>query len=235
MTVEDNIIVLNSGVTGEPSLNSGISIERGTSANAEIRWNETTDTWQISSDSNNYSNVASGSFVANVTAGTGVTISNAGGEAANPTFAIGQSVATNAEVTFAGVKATSVVEALTISATAANGTTAINVSNGTTYYTSDATANFTPNLRWDSNTSMNSKLAVGEMATTTWMVKNGATARFANSVQVDGTTSGVTLRWQGSTGAPTSGNANSIDMYTFTVVKTGNATFDVFAAQTRFA
>jgi hypothetical protein len=176
-----------------------------------------------------------GNYVSDVTAGTGVTVTHTPGEGSSATVAIGQSVATDAEVTFAGVKATSLIEGLAISATAANGTTAIDVSSGTTYYTSDATANFTPNLRWNSNTSMNSKLAVGEMATTTWMVKNGATARFANSVQVDGTTSGVTLRWQGSTGAPTSGNANSIDMYTFTVVKTANATFHVFAAQTRFA
>jgi hypothetical protein len=66
------------------------------------------------------------------------------------------------------------------------------------------------------------------------MVRQGTTAYYPTSVQVNGTTSGVTTRWQGGT-APTSGNASSTDMYTFTAVKTASATFDVFAAQTRFA
>jgi hypothetical protein len=45
MNVEDNIFVLNSNVTGTPSANAGIEVERGTSTNASITWNETTDKW----------------------------------------------------------------------------------------------------------------------------------------------------------------------------------------------
>ena len=66
------------------------------------------------------------------------------------------------------------------------------------------------------------------------MILNGATPYYATSIQVDGTTSGVTTEWQGGT-APSAGNASSIDVYTFTVVKTGNATYVVLAALTRFA
>lgn len=58
LEVEDNIIVLNRGVTGSPSLNAGLQIERGTSPNAEILWNETSDLWTITSDSTNYYAVA---------------------------------------------------------------------------------------------------------------------------------------------------------------------------------
>lgn len=111
LAVEDNFIVLNSNVTGSPSLNAGLTVERGTSANSEIRWNEATDTWQISSDSSSYSNIASGNFVSNVTAGTGVTITNAGGEGANPTFAIGQSVGTSDSVTFGNTTVTNTMAA----------------------------------------------------------------------------------------------------------------------------
>ena len=111
LSVEDNIIVLNSGVTGAPSLNAGVTIERGTSADAQLRWNEATDTWQVSSDSSTYANIASGAFVANVTAGTGVTITNAGGEAANPTFAIGQAVGTTDSVTFGNTSVTNTMSA----------------------------------------------------------------------------------------------------------------------------
>jgi hypothetical protein len=48
--VEDNIIVLNEGVTGAPSLDAGISIERGTSADKTLLWNETTDKWTVGSE-----------------------------------------------------------------------------------------------------------------------------------------------------------------------------------------
>jgi len=143
-------------------------------------------------------------------------------------------VGTTDEVTFAGIKTTSVIEPLTISATAATGTIALDAVNGTTYYTTNSTANFVVNLRWNSSTSMATKLAVGEMTTTSFMVTNGASAFYPTSVQVDGTTSGVTTRWQGGS-APSSGNANSVDMYTFTVVETSAGVFSVFAAQTRFA
>jgi hypothetical protein len=45
LSVEDNIILLNNGITGTPSLNAGIEVERGTSDNASITWNETSDKW----------------------------------------------------------------------------------------------------------------------------------------------------------------------------------------------
>ena len=46
--------------------------------------------------------------------------------------------------------------------------------------------------------------------------------------------SSVTPKWQGGT-APTSGNASSIDSYTYVLIKTGSAAFTVLAAQTKFA
>jgi len=46
LIVEDNIILLNSNVTGTPSINAGIQIERGTSANASLLWDETADLWK---------------------------------------------------------------------------------------------------------------------------------------------------------------------------------------------
>lgn len=57
LNVEDNIITLNYGVTGAPTLNSGIEVERGDSPNVEFRWNETTDTWEASRDGSNYAAV----------------------------------------------------------------------------------------------------------------------------------------------------------------------------------
>jgi hypothetical protein len=51
-------------------------------------------------------------------------------------------------------------------------------------------------------------------------------------VQIDG--SSVTPEYQGGS-APSGGNINSLDVYTYTVIKTGSATFTVLAAQTQYA
>lgn len=57
ITVNDNIIVLNNDVTGTPTENAGIEIERGTSANVLLRWNETNDKWESTNDGTNYGNI----------------------------------------------------------------------------------------------------------------------------------------------------------------------------------
>ncbi len=50
VNIGDNIILLNSDETGAPSQNGGIEIERGTSANKTLLWNETSDKWTVGSD-----------------------------------------------------------------------------------------------------------------------------------------------------------------------------------------
>lgn len=134
-----------------------------------------------------------------------------------------------------GAVLTDAAEVATISATAATGTINYDVTTQSVlFYTTNASANWTVNLRGSAGTSMNTLLATGQSITMVFLVTNGATAYYNTTVQVDGTTSGVTTRWQGGT-APTSGNASSVDAYTYTVIKTGSATFSVFASQTRFA
>ena len=201
LAVEDNIIVLNSGVTSAPSTNAGIEVERGSSTNVVLRWNETDDKWEITNDGTTYGAIATesyaqsaavlsldgltdvtivsgaagdflkyngsawvndainlgtdtvGDYVANVTAGTGVTIVNVGGEGANPTFSIGQDVATNASVSFGAITldstgelntSTQVVTVNTITTVDSFSKTAyrtakylIQVSQGTKYTTSE--------------------------------------------------------------------------------------------------
>jgi hypothetical protein len=60
LNVADSIITLNSNVTGSPTLNAGVVVERGTSANVDIRWNETLDRWEATSDGSTYSQITSG-------------------------------------------------------------------------------------------------------------------------------------------------------------------------------
>lgn len=54
LQVQDNIIVLNAEETGAPSANAGIEVERGTSTNTQIRWNESADKWQFTNDGSTY-------------------------------------------------------------------------------------------------------------------------------------------------------------------------------------
>jgi|TARA_B100001094_G_C18137527_1_gene775964 hypothetical protein len=123
-------------------------------------------------------------------------------------------------------------EKATVSATAASGTVNFDaITQAVLYYTSNASGNWTLNIRGDGSNSLNNIMDTGESLTVVHLVTM-TTAYYNSAVQVDG--SGVTPEWQGGS-APDGGNSNSVDIYTYTVIKTGDATFKVFAAQTQFA
>jgi hypothetical protein len=124
-------------------------------------------------------------------------------------------------------------EKVTVSATAATGTINYDVITQTVlYYTSNASGNWTLNVRGNSGSSINSIMDIGQALTLVFLVTQGSTAYYQSAFQVDG--NAVTPKWQGGT-APTAGNASSIDSYTVTIVKTADATFTAFAALTKFA
>ncbi len=99
-------------------------------------------------------------------------------------------------------------------------------------YTVNQTANRTINFRADSGTALNSKMSTGQSMTAAILMQQGSTAYYLNAYQVDG--SSVTPKWSGGS-APTGGNASSIDAYSFTIIKTADATFTVLASVTQFA
>jgi len=70
LTVDDNIIVLNNNATGAPSQNSGIEVERGSSANVALRWNETSDKWELTNDGSSYADIATETYAASLTPAT---------------------------------------------------------------------------------------------------------------------------------------------------------------------
>jgi len=141
--------------------------------------------------------------------------------------------------TFSGTSATlamilnDTAEVATVSATAATGTINYDVTTQSVlYYTSNASANWTVNFRASSGTSLNTAMSTGQSVTAAFLVTQGATAYYNNVVQVDG--SSVTPKYQGGT-AYAAGNASSVDVYMYTIIKTGNAAFTVFTSQTKFA
>ena len=128
---------------------------------------------------------------------------------------------------------TGIRETITVSATAATGTINFDtLTQAVLYYTTNASGNWTLNVRGNSGTTLNSVMATGQSLSITFMATQGGTAYYNNVLTIDG--SAVTPKWQGGT-APTSGNTSGIDVYTYAIVKTASATFTVFASQTKFA
>ena len=129
-------------------------------------------------------------------------------------------------------KFTNGLEKITISATAATGTIDYDVTTQSViYYTTDAAANWTVNFRASSGTSLNTAMSTGEVITVVFLVQQGATAYYNDVVKIDGTT--VSPVYDGQV-AWSAGNANALDAYTYTIIKTGSAAFTVLAIQSPF-
>ncbi len=127
-----------------------------------------------------------------------------------------------------------IFEPITVTASAPAASTSFYVLSQTLYYyTSSATTNWTLNVTGDaSGTTLNNVIAVGESLTITIMVTNGATAYLPSSFSIDSTVR--TVKWQGGT-APSAGNTNSVDMWTYSIIKTAANTYTVFGSLTKFA
>jgi hypothetical protein len=158
--------------------------------------------------------------VTGLTAGTGITITNASGPV--PTIAISDNPTL-----------TSPKEKATISATAATGTVNLDVvTSSVLIYTTNASGNWTLNVRGNSTTTLNSIMSTGEQISVVFETPNGATAYYPTAFNIDG--SAVVPKWLGGV-APSAGNINSTDVYVYTIRKTGASTFTVLASQNKFA
>ena len=175
-----------------------------------------------------------------VKVGTGVTLTPAGaGFFAGIVTASTLSCSTLTATNFGTVNATRLItnevfeKVLVDGSTALNGTFNLDLaSNAVYFFTPNATGNFTFNFRGDGSTSLNNTLAVGESLTVAIITTQGGSAYYANGHQIDG--SGVTPLWAGGT-APSSGDTSSKNVYTYTIIKTANATYTLLAQKTKFA
>jgi hypothetical protein len=139
----------------------------------------------------------------------------------------------NGTTATAAIKTNNIDELASITASAPASTQTFYVNTGAVqYYTNNAANNWTVNFAFSSGTSLNTAMATGDSISVTMLTTQSSTAYYNSAVQIDGNS--VTPKWQGGT-APTSGNASSIDSYTYVIIKTGSAAFTVLATQTKFA
>ena len=158
--------------------------------------------------------------VTGLTAGTGITITNSGGPV--PTIAVSDNALLIAPKELTLTSATAATGAINIDAMVA----AIDIR------TTDATADWTLNVRGNAATTLNSIMSTGEQISIVFESPNGGTAYYPTAFNVDG--SAVVPKWLGGS-APSSGNINSTDVYIYSIRKTGAATFTVIASQNKFA
>jgi hypothetical protein len=168
--------------------------------------------------------VDTGNLWINTTANGNITL--------NPT-GTGQTFITTGLSLAGNIVSRAILETATVTAAAPTATTNFDmITQAIVYYTANANVNFTLNFRGSSAVTANTLLTIGQSTTTALLVTNGATAYYPNVIQVD--SANVTPKWQGGT-AVTAGNANSIDVYAFTLVKTAANTYTVLGSQTKFA
>jgi hypothetical protein len=155
-----------------------------------------------------------------LTAGTGITITNASGPV--PTIAVSS-----------GLALTSPEEVITISASAATGAIDIDVvTSAVNIRTTNATADWTINVRGDVSTTLDSLMAIGSQISVVFESPIGATAYEPTAFTVDGSAP-ASIKWLG--GSTPTGNINSTDVYVYTIRKSAAATFTVIASQSKFA
>lgn len=119
-----------------------------------------------------------------------------------------------------------IIERVSVLGSPISSSTTINVSSGSIYYyNSNATANWTVNIT--DTTNLNTTLEIGQAITVAILVQQGATAYYNTAITVDGTAR-TTVWLNGS--APAEGTADGLDVYSYTVIKTGNNTFIVLAS-----
>jgi hypothetical protein len=127
-----------------------------------------------------------------------------------------------------------VIETVVANSTPINANTTINVLDGAvSLYTANVAANWTLNVRGNSSISLDSIMNANDSITIAYLATQLSSNTFYQSaMQIDGTS--VTPRFQGGT-APSAGNATSIDLYSFTIIKTAANTYTVLGSQTQYA
>ena len=115
-------------------------------------------------------------------------------------------------------------EEVNITAGKLSDNTNINVEDGMVHlFTTAESTTSTPNIRYNGSVALNNRMSIGQSIVVTLITTANASAYSAN-ITIDG--SAVTERWIGGS-APDAGGSSGVDIHSFTIIKTANATFTV--------
>jgi len=104
---------------------------------------------------------------------------------------------------------------------------------GITFYTVASTGNWTLNVTGIAGgTTLGSLMNIGQTLTIAVLATNGATPYYQSAMQIDG--AAVTPKWAFGS-APIAGDANAIDLYSFSILKIASATYTVIGSYTKYA
>lgn len=164
-----------------------------------------------------------------------------GGAATLGSATVGGAALFNSTTEFkAGIDIQQVIETANVSAiviggdgTSAGNTTFDVLEGAVKYHTANVANNWTLNVRGNSTVLLDSVMSTGNTLSLSYIASQNATNTFyQTNMEIDG--SAVTPYWQGGS-APTAGNADSLDVYSFTIIKTAANTYTVLGSQTQFA
>ena len=115
-----------------------------------------------------------------------------------------------------------------------NGNNTINVvdSGSVHLFTSNSTSTWTPNIRGNSSTTLDSIISIGQVITVSLISKQNSASYYSSSLNIDG--SSRTVNWQGAT-VPSDGSTSGYDAYVYTICKTASNTFTVLGSKTAYS
>ena len=129
------------------------------------------------------------------------------------------------DITAGGIDLKGVLqEKVVITAGKLSATPNINTTNGMVhYFTTAETTTSTPNIF--SSVGINTEMSIGDTVSVT-ILSAAASAGYSAKVSIDHTLTGITTSWVGGS-APSAGGSGGIDIYSYQIIKTANATFTV--------
>ena len=218
LTVDDKNIEIGSVASPSDTTADGGGITLKGASDKTIVWTNSTDSW----DFNQHVNAATGQEfkINNVSVLSATTLGSS---------VVGSSltsVGTLAGLDLAGL----LTEHVTVTAGKLSDAANLDLANGNVFlFTTAESTTATPNLRYDASTTLNSKMAVGDVVTVVLITTANASA-FCAQLTIDG--AAVTENWVGGS-APSDGGSSGVDIHSYTIVKTASATWTVIGNQSK--
>lgn len=178
-------------------------------------------------------NIVAGTITGNLLAAQTITGDNLADNVIRANNIVAGQIASNTLSANLQISLTQVFETANVYTTAIGGNVNIDLQNNTVYFfSSNTTANVTFNMRANTQNTLDSQLSIGQSVTTAILLKQGAT-RYRANVYIDGTLQAPFYLGNSAPSYATS-QLESIDLYSFNIVKTAANAYTILAANSNF-